>query len=319
MHALQSTRLRIFFIATLFIASLSTGVAQSNRFAFRQDGNRIILSHGGDPVVTYVFSDTQTLRPYFQDACAPGRIQVTRNHPPVQGTDATDHATMHPGIWMGFGDIGGHDFWRNKATVVHDRFVNTPAVSNGIASFGTANRFVSEDGETICTQLNDFSWRVADDGFLMIWDSTFVSDTGDFVFGDQEEMGLGARVATAIAVKNGGVIQNSNGQKNEKESWGKTADWTDYSGILDGKLAGIMILTDPANFRPSWFHNRDYGAFVANPFGRNAFTRGEKSAVKVRKGERFRIRFGVLLHSSPIDRPIDTSKAYSAFLQHLAR
>ena len=24
----------------------------------------------------------------------------------------------------------------------------------------------------------------------------------------------------------------------------------------------------PSNFRTSWWHNRDYGVFVANPFGR---------------------------------------------------
>ena len=36
---------------------------------------------------------------------------------------------------------------------------------------------------------------------------------------------------------------------------------------------------------------------VANPFGQNAFTKGEKSKVVVRKGETFRLRFGVLVRS----------------------
>jgi hypothetical protein len=40
---------------------------------------------------------------------------------------------------------------------------------------------------------------------------------------------------------------------------------------------------------------------VANPFGQNAFTKGEKSKVVVRKGETFRLRFGILVHSDKVD------------------
>ena len=40
---------------------------------------------------------------------------------------------------------------------------------------------------------------------------------------------------------------------------------------------------------------------AANPFGRNAFTGGEKSKVVVRKGETFRLRFGILVHSGKVD------------------
>jgi hypothetical protein len=73
-------------------------------------------------------------------------------------------------------------------------------------------------------------------------------------------------------------------------------------------------MPDPRNFRPSWWHNRDYGVFVANPFGREAMKQGEKSRVEVKKGESFRIRFGALLHSSPMDQPVDLDQAYQDFL-----
>ena len=39
-------------------------------------------------------------------------------------------------------------------------------------------------------------------GYLLTWDSTFSSDRS-FYFGDQEEMGLGIRVATPIRVERG--------------------------------------------------------------------------------------------------------------------
>jgi hypothetical protein len=113
-------------------------------------------------------------------------------------------------------------------------------------------------------------------------------------------MGLGVRVATPISVKGGGTITSSDGLKNERQVWGKPADWCDYRGKVDGRVAGVLLMPDPGNFRRSWFHARDYGLLVANPFGKNAFTRGEKSRVVVKKGETFRLRFGVLVYSGEI-------------------
>ena len=78
-----------------------------------------------------------------------------------------------------------------------------------------------------------------------------------------------------------------------------------------------MIMPDPANFRPSWWHNRDYGVFVANPFGRGAMKQGEKSAVTIKSGEPFRLRFGVWLHSTPVSTNTDLPSAYRDYLHLL--
>jgi hypothetical protein len=90
------------------------------------------------------------------------------------------------------------------------------------------------------------------------------------VFGDQEEMGLGVRVATGIAEKNGGIILASTGDRTARATWGKSFGWCDCSGELGDRRVGVTLMPDPANFRPSWFHNRDYGLMVTNPFGRKA-------------------------------------------------
>ena len=52
----------------------------------------------------------------------------------------------------------------------------------------------------------------------------------------------------------------------------------------------------PSNFRKSWWHNRDYGVFVANPFGRAAMNQGERSVVTIKQGESFRLVFGAMFH-----------------------
>jgi hypothetical protein len=98
--------------------------------------------------------------------------------------------------------------------------------------------------------------------------------------------------------KNGGVITSSAGLETAKNTWGQHAEWCDYSGTTDGIRVGAKIIPDPANFRPSWWHNRDYGVFVANPFGRAAMKQGAECRVEVKKGETFRMRFSVVFHQA---------------------
>ena len=312
-----------FFLSVVLLAG--TLVPAANRraaaadFAIEQKTDRLVITDGGQPVATYVFRDDKILRPYFAHVHAPGGIQVTRNHPPVPGADATDHDTMHPGVWLAFGDVSGHDFWRNKARIVHERFVEPPAVRGGQVTFKSENTFQASGGEKICEQILQLTLAARPCGYLMTWDATFRSDGRDFVFGDQEEMGLGVRVATAMAEKSGGVIRNSAGAESAKATWGRTADWSDYSGVIGQRRVGILLMPDPGNFRPSWFQNRDYGFMAANPFGRNAFTGGEKSAVVVKKGEPFRLRFGVLIHAALPGQDVDLKAEYEHFKRTLTR
>ncbi|HVK08434.1 MAG TPA: DUF6807 family protein [Gemmataceae bacterium] len=266
-------------------------------FDLKDDGLRVRI--GGQPFATYVWRDRTVRRPYFAHVHAPDGRPVTRTHPPVEGTDATDHAAMHPGLWLAFGDVSGADFWRNKGTVEHVEFVERPQTTREGGGFAVRNRYTA-GGKTICEEVCRIAVGVRPGGHLIDWTSEFTGPE-DFTFGDQEEMGLGVRVATPLTVKNGGSILNSGGSKNEGQVWGKQADWCDYGGEIDGRPVGVALMPHPDNFRRSWFHARDYGVLVANPFGRNAFTKGQKCTVVVRKGESFLLRFGVLVHSGRVD------------------
>lgn len=267
--------------------------------AFQRQGRKLIITIGGKRFVEYVWTDNKTTRPYFANVHAPNGLQVTRNHPPQKG-DAQDHATMHPGIWLAFGDISGNDYWRNKARVKGGDFLKKPRGGAGRGAFTVRNQYLSKNGKDIvCTEICTYTIVVRPAGYLLISDSRFSSEGGDFYFGDQEEMGLGFRVATPMTVdsKKGGRILDSKGRKNGKGIWGKAAKWCDYSGPVQGKTLGILSMPDPKNFRPAWWHARDYGLLAANPFGRNALTGGKKSKIIVRKGEVFRLRFALLIHS----------------------
>jgi hypothetical protein len=283
----------------LLLPGYARCIAAENAVTFNQSTDNVEIVVAGRPLATYYFRDAKTLRPFLARVRAPNGLQVTRNHPPVAGTDATDHDTMHPGIWLAFGDLGDGDFWRNKGRVEHVRFVEPPKASGPHGEFTVENRYL--DGErVVCDETCRISIDARPDDTTIVWDSTFVAPH-EFAFGDQEEMGLGVRVATPLAVKNGGTLTNSDGDLGEKQVWGKQADWCDYSGTIDSEQVGVLIVPDPKNFGRSWYHARDYGFVAANPFGRQAFTKGEASRIVVKPGDSLRLRYAVVLHAGQVD------------------
>jgi hypothetical protein len=183
------------------------------------------------------------------------------------------------------------------------------------------NRYKTDTDKPICVEVCRITFLVRPHGYLLLWDSTFSSDR-EFYFGDQEEMGLGVRLSTPIAVtsEQGGRILDSESRKNGAEIWGKTATWCDYSGPIDGKFAGITIMPHPDNFRPCWWHARDYGFMAANPFGRAAFHAGPPSRIVVRPEQPLRLRFGLLIHASAKESDVDlpgTYRDYVSMRQHV--
>ncbi len=293
--------------------------------AFLEGSDRVTVAVDGLPIAVYQFQDDRIPRPFFAHVRAPNGVQVTRPHPPIEGQDLVDHDTFHPGIWMSFGDINGSDYWRGKARVEQVDFVDPPQGGPGKGSFAVHNRYLdqSDPSKVVCEEEARYTFLVRPEGYLLLWDSTFSGDQ-EFALGDQEEMGIGFRVATPLRVDTkpegslplgNGAMVDSNGRNNGKAIWGNSADWCDYSGTVAGQRVGMTLFCHPENFRPSWFHARDYGLLEANPFGREAFGKGEKSSVVVKPGEKLRLRYGVLIHSGPKDGKTDLAAAYQDYLQ----
>jgi hypothetical protein len=280
--------------------------SQAADVAVRQSPGRVEMLHGDQPIATYVYRDPEITRPYFAHLHGPGGIQLSRSHPPIEGQDRTDHPEFHPGLWLAFGDLSEADSWRNRAAVKHIRMLQTPQVKANSLGFAVENEYLSADSNirAVCHERCRYELHITDHGYLLTWDSTFYSDE-TFSFGDQEEMGLGIRVATPLRVETSGTeipagtgtILDSEGRRNADEVWGKSADWVDYSGALQGRPAGIALFCHPGNFRPSHFHARDYGFLAANPFSTAAFNLGEASKTFVEPGESLRLRYGILLHA----------------------
>ena len=139
------------------------------------------------------------------------------------------------------------------------------------------------------------------DDYLLKWTSELRAIRRAYAVGEQKELGFGVSVATRILVKKGGGMANSLGSVDEKGVWGEAADWCATTGTIGGQPVGVVLMADSKNFRPSWFHARDYGLMVANPFGRKALSNGPESRVEVRPGDVFRLGFGLYLGRGEVD------------------
>ena len=282
-------------------------------FSVKRETDQLLISLDGQPIVEFVFRDDQTLRPYFSNAKLTNGLKVTRNHPPVEGVDELDHAALHPGLWLAFGDINGHDFWRNKASMKHVRFVAEPQAEKKRLTFATECRLIGGKGESVGDLTHEYTLVARPNGWLLIWKAKFRAGKEAIILGDQEEMGFGARVATSMTEKKSGLIRSSTGRKTAQETWGQLAEWCDYSGKAPD-AGGIQLMASPKNFRPSWWHNRNYGAFVSNPFGRQAMKQGERSAVVIEPGQSMEITFGAMIHDL---KDFDPAAEYDVFKQIL--
>ncbi len=307
------------FVIAAGASVIALNAAYGATYSFAESTGRVEILVDGAPFATYVYEDIEISRPYFCNVFAPNGEQVTRRHPTdeVANKNNDDHGTYHPGIWLAFGDMNGDDFWRNRARVRHVRFVEKPSAGGDTATFVVENSYESsnEPSSVVCTERCTYSFFAKADGFYLIIDSVFSSENG-FAFGDQEEMGLGVRIASRYTVEHGtGTIQNSEGGVDEDGTWGRAADWCSYYGTSDDTRVGITIMPSPENFRRSWFHTRDYGLVVANPFGEKAMTGPSDdtvspSTINVEAGGEFRIGFGVHVFSA---RDLDSTASYTTY------
>ena len=274
----------------------------------------------GTSFITYVWSDPRTTRPYFKQVTAPGdQVQLTRSHPPQEG-DFGDHETFHPGIWWGFGDVGGHDYWRMKARIIGGKFVEEPTATKDSASFAVRNSLLTTSGdEEFCEQICRYRIMRRAFGILMICESTFRRTQDDFWLGDQEEMGLAFRVATPLTTEKGGQIRDSDGRTSLNQIRTHQSDWCNYSGSVAGKHGGLMLMNDPRNFRRPWWHAVSTGLLVANPLGESELNGNgkKKQNVLVKKGMPFRLRYGCLVHLRNKTQQFEAAAAYADFLDLL--
>lgn len=271
----------------------------------------------GDTLVTR-YHTAGFSKPIFYPLYAPNGAGLTRNWPIVK--DVPGEAMDHPhqkSAWFCHGDVipegielkdkikgvVGVDFWsENKGHgVIKCVKVGEPMARGKTAVVKTQNEWQMSDGTKIMDETRTISFQDLGKARLIVLDIDLVASVCPITFGDTKEGAMGIRINEQIRADKGkGTLQNAEGKTGEKACWGFISNWTDYSGPIDGKVAGLAVLADPKNPYPSCWHIRGYGLNAANPFGRDKAkfpdVLGKKDLVKLAKGEHLKLRYGLVLH-----------------------
>ncbi|MEM9364577.1 MAG: PVC-type heme-binding CxxCH protein [Planctomycetota bacterium] len=295
-------------------------------FWFQDADNELNIHFGPQRIATYLKRHPKLTRRALVNVRTASGIPVTRNFPPRKPEDIDPgyraehgiiHPVMHPGIWLGFGDVNGNDYWRLQSEVAFDGFAQPLLGERNHGSFMAVNHYLSENRQQlVCRETTRYHFERVPEGILLRIEAEYQSDDQSFYFGDQEESGLAVRVASPIRVQGGnGTILNSHGDRNGAEVWGKEAQWFDYAGTIGGREVGIMVVSDPNNSRPSWLHARDYGVVVTNPFPKQPRERREPYVkTHIAKGEPFELAYAVLIYDQPVNRPMNREEVAAALL-----
>jgi hypothetical protein len=201
----------------------------------------------------------------------------------------------HKGIWNTLDEINGINFW-GEGGVVRNVELEIVQPSGTAASLRMINHWIDANNEPVLIETTTVTFF---DNRLYVFDIELAAGANEVTFGDTKEGMLAIRVPNSMReFIGGGPIVNSDGLVGTAECWGKTADWVDYIGPIDGRTFGVTLMDHPDNFHPSRYHVRDYGLFSINPFGDNAYTNGELPEVPfvLTAGDSVAMRYGLFVH-----------------------
>ena len=274
------------------------GVTLSDR-----NGTHLDIAVGGDRFTSYHYAEVPA-RPYFHPVVGPGGALVTRGFPmePDVPGETNDHP-HHRGLYFAHGDVNDTNNWSEvagHATMRHQGFERlTSGPVQG--SFTQSLDWLDTAGVVVLTEQRTVTvYHTPDDERLLDAALSLHASAGAVIFGDTKEGGLiSVRVATSMDAKEAGRIENATGGIQEAETWGKRAQWCDYSGPVAGHTLGICLMDHPDNPRhPTHWHVRNYGLMTANPFGLRDYTRdpAQRGDLLLQNSARLTFRYRVLIH-----------------------
>jgi len=273
-----------------------------NAVTLSKKKGRVVVRIRRSLFTTYHYADSWA-RPFLHPLMGPDGKPVTRQYPMEQIDGETHDHIHHKGCFVAWGDVNGSNNWSDGADHAYVRHQTFETLDSGpvMGRVLALNHWVTKDEEKVMEETREYRFyalpRRARAFDLRV---SFRATEGDVRFGDTKEGGIcSVRVATSMDADKGGRIENSYGGLYEKETWGKRAHWCDYSGPVDGKIAGVTLMDHPGNFRhPTYWHVRDYGLMTANPFGLSYFHRDKSrdGSHMLPAGAEMTFRYRVFVH-----------------------
>lgn len=297
-------------LPAIVLALLSAPVfAQSKTVQLEQNEKKHeIAVKIGDEVFTVFHLGSEWPKPFASPVYAPGKVAITR---PIPEEGAKVDHKHHKGIWISVDEVNEIKFWAEQGKIqnISGDFSGSP---ENPATLGLINHWLDQDGKPVVeekTKISIYPNR------LMIYDITFKALDKPVTFADTKEGLFGIRLIDVLRETETGKVTDSEGRNGTKEAWGKTADWVDYFGQVEGKTVGAAIFDHPDNFRPSRYHVRNYGLFSINPFGEQAYAKAGAKPITLEPGETLNLKYGIYIHAGDT-KAGKVAEVYQDFVKH---
>jgi len=277
---------KIYF--TLLLLFFSTVIFAQAKLTAERVGDKIEIRINGALFTNYILSKYEKY-PFFFPVNGPSKASVTSmrnaNYP------------HHSSLFFGCDKVNGGNYWQeglergqivplrvdiiesgeDVVVIQNENIWTRPAAMAPIKDFRTITVSVpSEDMYQL-----DFEITMT-----MLMDVT-IERTNHSLFS--------GRVDPDLAVTNGGTMINAEGEKGEKDTFGKRSAWMDYYGKRGESTEGIAILQHPSNewFPAPWF-TRDYGFFSPTPM---YWPENLEKGTILKQGESISLKYRVLVHT----------------------
>ncbi len=293
--------------------SVQTGVArnaqeQSTRAHLKLDDDVLTYEIEDKPFVVYHYNTKldDVPRPYFHPVMSPHGVAMTQMGEIPGKREAHFH---HTGLWVAHQKFTMGNNWQigpQFSRMRHNAFT-TLQTGDRMARWVEQLDWLNVKGDTVLVKetrtvsvLHRQPERRAID-----FDLTLQANETPITLEATPYHIIALRVVDAMLPRNGGVITNSEGQKQPPD--GAVAKWIDISGTLEGKVCGGTIMNHPQNCRhPTPCLNFDNQTIGCSPTHKEPFT--------LKPGEPLRLRYRVYVHAGNVEDG-KVAQAYEAYCQ----
>lgn len=239
----------------VFLILTTTAVQAQNKLKAQKFKSKIDIFINDNFFTSYHLSDDEKY-PFFFPVNGPSNATVTSMRNGVY--------PHHSSLFFGCDKVNGGNYWQEGLERGQIISVRADVTESGDK--------VVIDNECIWTRPNAVSpikdirkitiSAPAKDLFQIDFDVKMEMLT-DVVIEKTNHSLFSGRMDTDLSVLSGGTMINANGEKGEKETFGKRASWMDFYGKRGEKIEGMAILQHPSNewYPAPWF-TRDYGFFL---------------------------------------------------------
>jgi hypothetical protein len=314
-----------FFVCSLFLFVS----ARSQEVRFKQRESQIDIMNGDQLMASYRYANHLS-KPVLHPLMSASGEMITRNYPfkNIDG-ESNDHP-HHTGLSFTYGsngEVNGTSFWANLhdrppftqdpklPQIRHIRFLKQESV-NSTGILEAINHWVNQEDKPILEEKREMVFHAAQSEYKIDFTFQLTALDTTVTFEDTKEGMFAIRVADWLAEDANGTLYtstgkylNAEGEKMEKNIWGKTSAWVNLEGKKEDKDIGVTIYHHPSSLNfPTFWHARGYGCFAANPIGRYDYEKGRgledprHRTLVIHPGETAVFRFRMVIYEGSRDK-----------------